>query len=191
MTSKNVRDGIGDMEIQQQKMIITNYSALCLLRFARISNAKISYVKFNQKNARIITNSEATRLCEFINTISRQHDRLEILLSKRSQYRKIKNANCHICSHKLPPMSFMSIHVADKILQTKIFDSIVIASPILIICQTSSKVPFYRLMQWSLELCGNYVIDSNNENGFVQTGAPVTNPYTIKTYIKNLNNCRI
>lgn len=179
------------METQQQKVIVTHYSALLLLRYARLNNAKISYSKFNQESARTITNSEANELRNFIDTISPQHNQLDILISRRSQSCKISEIKCHVCSNKLPPMSFVSISTDDKMLQAKIFGKIIIASPMLIISQMSVKVPFFRLLQWSLELCGNYIITPNSEEGFVFTDSPITDPRSIKTYIKNLNNCRV
>lgn len=177
------------MNIQKPKIVISHYSAYCLLRYARSTESEI--IRHIQNDdliqTRIPNKNEVYTIRCFISELTKRDDKLDIILNGSRHYKSVANANCHLCNANLSNKLFCIIKVSDPILQNAIFNNIVISCPELTICNLSNKVPPWKIMQWIMECMGNYSLDINHEKGFIESKPIIDSTEKIQKCIKLLS----
>ncbi|MDO5329169.1 MAG: hypothetical protein Q4E88_03615 [Coriobacteriia bacterium] len=175
------------------KVILSHYSALVMIRYARILGAKLIKCEDEEilHNARCPNVDEVKLLSQFVNKQTGKSYKLDVLLDRVNKKARNSLINCHSCKYRLSAENFYNIVSDDEVLNTTLFNSIVIVSPELAIFQLSRIVPVWRLLQWTIELMGNYAIDINCQFGFTKCKPLITNLKNMKNLTISLSNSKL
>lgn len=174
-------------------VILSHYSALIMIRYARILGAK--FIKCTDEellhSARCPNISEVDIFSQYINKLTGKSFKLDVLVDGVNKKIKNNELNCHCCKARFLSENFYQIVSNDTILNSTLFNNFIVVSPELAIFQLSRAVPAWRLLQWMIELMGNYVIDINSKTGFTKCPPLITRMDKLKNLSCSLKNSKL
>ena len=154
------------------KIVISSDSAV---RFWRLPQSKRACAVPSQLNSLAEAGAPVQLLSGLDVEAMGLTDPLHVLIPSRSAKTSSKHFRAHVHSRQLPPGSLY-----------RIADSVYIVSPELTFFQAGKLLSFPALLEFGMQLCGMYALDSDARRGFQQGVPPLTSTDRLQRYASSL-----